>query len=75
MIKPLEDVLDRVKSWPLERQADVARVLEAMEQAGTMPYSVSADERAAVEVGLEQAKRREFVSETDMDAFWNRHRT
>ena len=74
MIKNLEDVLERVKSWPKQRQEDAARVLEAMEQSGTTPYQLSNEERAAVEIGLEQAKRGEFVSDADMTAFWNRNR-
>lgn len=73
MIKTLEDVLKRVQSWPPQRQEDAARVLEAMEQSGTDVYSLTGEERALVEVGLEQAKRGEFVSDADMEAFWNRN--
>ena len=75
MIKNLEDVLERVKTWPEQRQADAARVLEAMEQSGTAAYTLSDDERAAVEIGLAQAKRGDFVSEADMATFWARNRT
>jgi predicted transcriptional regulator len=74
MIKTLEDVLERVKSWPKQRQEDAARVLETMEQSGTGPYQLSNEERAAVEIGLDQAKRGEFLSDADMAAFWNRNR-
>ena len=75
MSKTLEEILERVKSWPKERQDDAARVLEALEQSGTDVYQLSDEERAAVEVGLEQARRGEFVSDADMEAFWNRNRT
>lgn len=75
MIKNLEDVLERVKTWPEQRQADAARVLEAMEQTGTAAYTLSDDERAAVEIGLAQAKRGDFVSDADMATFWARNRT
>ena len=74
MIKTLEDVFERVKSWPKERQEDVARVLETMEHSGASVYRLSDEERALVEVGLEQADRGEFVSDIDMEAFWNRNR-
>ena len=79
MNKSLEDVLERVKSWPEQRQQDAARVLEAhvlgtMERTGLAPHEVTDEERAAIEIGLEQAKRGEFVSDADMDAFWNRNR-
>lgn len=74
MIETLENVLERVKSWPKQRQEDAARILEAMEQSGTEVYRLSDGERALVEVGLEQANRGDFVSDADMDVFWNRNR-
>ena len=45
-----------------------------MERTGLAPHEVTDEERAAIEIGLEQAKRGEFVSDADMDAFWNRNR-
>lgn len=36
-------------------------------------YSPSDDEWTAVQEGLQQARRGEFVSEKEMDAFWKRH--
>ena len=74
MIETLENVLERVKSWPEQRQEDAARILEAMEQSGTEVYRLSDGERALVEVGLEQANRGDFVSDADMDVFWIRNR-
>jgi predicted transcriptional regulator len=37
-------------------------------------YSLSDEERAAVRVGLEQAKRGEFVPDEEMERFWKRNR-
>ena len=74
MIKPLEDVLERLKSWPQQRQEEAVRLLEAMEQAGTTPYRMSPEERAAVDVGLAQSKRGELVSDEEMQRFWARSR-
>jgi hypothetical protein len=74
MNKPLEDVLDRIKTWPQERQDDVARLLADVEHAGTDVYRLSDEERQAVAVGLDQAKRGNFVSDADMAAFWNRNK-
>lgn len=74
MNKRLEYVLERVKGWPEERQRDVAQLLDEVEQAGTDVYRLSDEERRLVEVGLDQAKRGEFVSDADMDAFWNRNK-
>lgn len=74
MTKALEDILDKVRSWPAERQEEAARLLEKMEQCGASLYRLSDEERALVEVGLEQANRGELVSDADMEAFWNRNR-
>lgn len=74
MIKRLEDVLGRVRSWPRERQEDLVRVLETMEQSGADAYRLTGEERALVEAGLAQAERGEFVSDADMEAFWTRNR-
>ena len=46
-----------------------------MEQSGTGVYRLSDDEQSAIEVGLAEAERGEFVSDADMAAFWNRNRT
>lgn len=74
MNKRLEHVLKRVKSWPEERQRDVAQLLDEIEQAGTGVYPLSDGERRLVEDGLEQAKRGAFISDAEMDAFWNRNK-
>jgi predicted transcriptional regulator len=74
MSNALDRVVERVKSWPEARQRDVLRVLEVMEQSGTAVHMLTDDERAAVQVGLDQANRGEFVSDAEMEAFWRRNR-
>ena len=74
MTSTLDKVLERLKDWPEARQKDVLRVLEIMEQSGTETYTLTDDERAAVQVGLDQANRGEFVSDAEMEAFWRRNR-
>ena len=64
--------LEKVYSWPEEDQEEfiaIAREIEARRQG---VYIMDADERAAVREGLEQARRGEFVSEEEMDAFWKK---
>lgn len=71
--KTLIDVLERAKSWPAEDQealAEYARALEAERTGGV--YVMTAEERAAVEEGLAQADRGEFVPEDEMEEFWKR---
>jgi len=67
----LDAVLDRVRAWPDEE--DAARMLEAMERLGTGVYRLTREERAAVLEGLAEAERGEFVSEDEMQAYWDRH--
>ena len=73
MNKTLADMIDRVREWPEERQADAAKLLEAMEQAGRGPYVLSDAERAVVEAAIAEADRGEFVPDDAMQAFWRRN--
>jgi hypothetical protein len=72
MTEQLVELIERLKTWPVERQKDAARLLEAMEESGTDVYRLSDDERRAINVGLDQAKRSEFVSDADLKKFRNR---
>ena len=67
------NILDRIKDWPTERREEAERLLESMELAGTAIYRLSPHERALVIEGLEQAKRGEFATEDELEAFWKRH--
>jgi len=70
----IDAVLDRVKTWPPERQEDAVRVLLRMEEAGTELYQLSDDERAAIEEGMAQARRGEFATDEEVAAVFNRYR-
>jgi len=69
----IKAVLDRVLTWPPERQQDAADMLLWLEAKEGEFYHPLDDEWAAIQEGLEQARRGEFVSEEEMDAFWKRH--
>ncbi len=69
----IDAVLDRVRSWPEERQAFAAEILLLIE-AQPMPLRLTNDEWAAIQEGNAQAERCEFVDEEDMAAFYERHR-
>ena len=68
----IKAVLDRVLTWPTERQQDAAEMLLWLEAKKGEFYHPSDDEWAAIEEGLEQANRGEFVPDAEMDEFWNR---
>jgi predicted transcriptional regulator len=65
-------VLERVRTWPEERQAFAAEVLLTIEAQDQPPLSLSDDEWAAIQEGNAQAERGEFVSDEEMAAFWKR---
>ena len=72
MTKQLSEMIEKVKTWPEWRQEDVALILQEMERQGTEIYHLSDEKRAAVEEGLAQAERGEFVSDEEMEKFWKR---
>jgi predicted transcriptional regulator len=67
-------VLDRVKTWPPERQEDAARVLLRMEEAGTELYPLSEEELADIEEGLREIERGEVATEEEVAALFSRIR-
>ena len=74
MIKALETVMSRAATWPKEAQEELARIAREIERSQEVIYKLSDDERAAIEEGLAEADRGEFVSDADMEAFFNRDR-
>lgn len=63
------DIIERVKSWPPQRQEDLVRAIERIEEVGTNIYHLSDEERRLIDEGLATP----LVREQDMDRFWNRH--
>jgi hypothetical protein len=58
----VKEVIERVLTWPLERQEDAAQMLLALEAREGELYHPDDDEWAAIEEGFAQARRREAVS-------------
>jgi hypothetical protein len=70
----IDTVLERVHSWPKERQEDAARLLLAMEAQDTTPYILSDEERADLEAALEDVRRGKVASQSEVAAVFARHR-
>jgi predicted transcriptional regulator len=69
----MKEAIDALQELPEERQELVARaILNYTSHDGEEVYRLSDEE--AVRVGVAQAERGEFVSDTDLKAFRNRHR-
>jgi hypothetical protein len=64
----IDDVLNRVCTWPLERQEDVAEMLLFMEKMERGVYVLSPEELADIREGLAECDRGEFVSDEEVEA-------
>jgi predicted transcriptional regulator len=70
----IEQILERVRTWPAERQEDAAAILLEMEQQDSSFYELSEEELAEIEVALEEADRGEFATDEEMKALFDRYR-
>lgn len=69
----IQAVLDRVRTWPPERQEDAARTLLAMEQEGTDVYHLDEDDRADIEEALAEIERGDApASDAEVEAVFAR---
>jgi hypothetical protein len=66
----IKAVLDRVLTWPPERQQDAADMLLLLEAQEGEFYHPSEEEWEAIQEGVEEARRGDVVSREDIDAFW-----
>jgi hypothetical protein len=66
----IKQVLDRVLTWPQQRQEDAAQLLLALEAREGEPYHAGHDEWAAIEEGFAQVKRGEAVSADEIAALF-----
>jgi predicted transcriptional regulator len=69
----IETVLDRVRSWPKERQEEAVEMLLYLETKGEV-YILSDEERESVRQGLAEAERGEFASDEEIEALFGRFR-
>jgi len=63
MNRILKEVIEHAETWPLEDQQELAESAREIEARRTGVYTMSDDERVAVQKGLAEADRGEFVSE------------
>lgn len=73
MTQVIDKAIERIRSWPRERQEDLLRMLDEIERAGVDVHELSDEERQLVRAGLDQAERGDFVTDAEMDAFWRRN--
>jgi predicted transcriptional regulator len=70
MTRLLEKAIEKIKQLPEEDQDAIAVAVLAMADE-SLP-AIDAETRAAIEEGVEQARRGEFVPDEEIEALWNR---
>ena len=70
----IDEVLDRVKTWPAERQEEAMRVLLEMEAGAASVYELSPEELADIEEGMAEVRRGEFATDDEVAAMFARFR-
>ncbi len=73
MTKLLEHAIAKVRQLPESDQDEAAELLLSIVSKRGEPVHLDDETRAAINEGLEQARRGEFVGDEDMAAFFKRH--
>lgn len=73
MSKMLEEAIKKVRELPEADQEEAAEMLLSVASKSAKPVQLDDETRAAVQEGREQARRGEFVSDSEMAAFYKRH--
>ena len=68
----LKQMLPAIKAWPAEDQAALAEVAREIETQRTGDYVLTPDEASAVDEGIAQADRGEFVPPEKMAVLWKK---
>jgi hypothetical protein len=72
--KLLEKAIATIRDLPDSDQDEAAEVLLSFASRLRGPVRLDAETRAAINEGSEQARRAEFASDAEMEAFFRRHR-
>ena len=72
MTKLLEQALDAVRKLPVDNQDEIARAMLIMAEGNGEPETIAPEHLAAVLEGLEQASRREFATDQEVEAAFSR---
>ena len=70
----IEAVLERVRTWPLDRQEDAARILLRMEETDAEELDLSDEDKAALDEAEREIERGEVASDEEVRAVLDRYR-
>jgi predicted transcriptional regulator len=76
--KTIDDLIERVKSWPPGAQGDLAQAVMSIEadieRGNYEPYTPTPEEQEALERALKQADAGEFVTQEQIEAVFAKYR-
>lgn len=70
----MDRALDRVRSWPEERQREAAELLLALDDLGSEPVEVDEETLAALDEASAEVARGERADVSEVEAFFSRFR-
>jgi hypothetical protein len=70
----IEEILERVRTWPPERQRDAVAMLLRMEEQGVEPDQLTDEEHVDLEQALAEAEREAPVPDEEVKALFDRYR-
>jgi putative addiction module component len=70
----VKEILDRVMTWPPQRQEDAARLLRDMAAQDASPYSITDEQTAEVERRRAdfRAGNERYATDEEMAALWKK---
>jgi hypothetical protein len=68
----IDAVLDRIHSWPQQRQEDAVRILLALEAQDGAIYELSAEEREDIDAALDEVSKGDIASDAEVAALFGR---
>lgn len=75
MSAKVKEILQQVESWPVEDQEELAEVAREIKARRVEIYRLSDEERTAVRLGMEAARRGDFASDDEINEFYRMHRS
>ena len=70
----IEQIFERVRTWPLEQQERAAAMLLLLEEQGTGVYELTDEELADIEEAEAEAERGEFATDEEVKALFDPYR-
>ena len=72
--KELQRLLEQVPTWPEKAQAEATAYLKWLETEINEPYELTAEDKASIERGLDDARHGRFVSDEEVKALFAHYR-